>query len=63
MNLDDKLMADAMRATGIREKTALVHHSLKKVVQDEAYRRLAELGGTQPHLKPFRRKRYFAAAQ
>ncbi len=57
MNIDDKLLAEAMRLTGIKEKTALVHAGLHALVSREASRRLAALGGTQPGLKPIKRRR------
>ena len=57
MNIDDELLAQAMRLTGIKEKTALVHAGLNALVSREASRRLAALGGTQPDLKPIRRRR------
>ena len=55
--LDDKLLADAQDYTGIKEKSALVNEGLKALVQREAARRLARLGGTQPDLKPVPRRR------
>ena len=57
LNIDDELLAQAMRLTGIKEKTALVHAGLNALVSREASRRLAALGGTQPDLKPIRRRR------
>jgi Arc/MetJ family transcription regulator len=55
--LDDDLIADAQELTGISEKSALVRAALQALVQREAARRLARLGGSQPHLKPVRRRR------
>ena len=57
LNLDDELIAEASRLTGIDEKTALIHHSLKQVIAREAARRLAALGGTEKHLRPIPRRR------
>ncbi len=57
LNIDDELLAEAMRLTGIKEKTALVDAGLKALVTREASRRLAALGGTQPDLKPIKRRR------
>ena len=57
LNIDDELLAEAMRLTGIEGKTALVHAGLTALVSREASRRLAALGGTQPDLKPIRRRR------
>jgi len=43
--------------TGIREKSALIREALKTLVEREAARRLARLGGSQPDLKPIPRRR------
>ena len=48
INLDDELVAKAMRYTGIREKTALIREALQSLVEREAARRLAALGGSDP---------------
>jgi Arc/MetJ family transcription regulator len=50
LNIDDELYATASEYTGIKEKTALVRLALEKLVQHEAYERLAALGGTIPDL-------------
>jgi Arc/MetJ family transcription regulator len=55
--LDDQLLADAEFYTGIREKSALVREALKALVEREAARRLARLGGSEPNLKPIPRRR------
>lgn len=57
MNLDDELLAKAQELTGIKEKTALVHEGLRALIQREAARRLARLGGSAPDLKPVPRRR------
>jgi Arc/MetJ family transcription regulator len=57
ITLDDELLADAQDFTGIKEKSALVNAALKALVEREAARRLALLGGSQPHLKPIPRRR------
>jgi Arc/MetJ family transcription regulator len=49
--LDDDLVSTAQEYTGIVEKTALVREALKSLIQREAARRLAALGGTMPELK------------
>ena len=48
--LDDDLVADAQEFSGIQEKSALVREALKALIQREAARRLARLGGSQPDL-------------
>jgi Arc/MetJ family transcription regulator len=55
--LDDDLLADAEFYTGIREKSALVREALRALVEREAARRLARLGGTEPDLKKVPRRR------
>jgi Arc/MetJ family transcription regulator len=57
LNLDDELVIEASRLTGIEEKTALIHHSLQQLIAREAARRLAALGGTEKDLKPIPRRR------
>lgn len=61
VSLDDDLMQKAQKYTGIEEKTALVNAALKALVEREASRRAALLGGTSPGLKPIRRRRPKAA--
>ena len=46
--LDDELMKQAEHYTGIREKAALVREALSRLVRNEASRRLAALGGSDP---------------
>lgn len=55
--LDDKLVADAQAYTGIKEKSALVREALKALVEREAARRLARLGGSDPTATAGRRRR------
>ena len=55
--LDDELIRRAQQYTGITEKAALIKLALTQLVQWEAARRLAALGGTMPDLKPIPRRR------
>lgn len=57
INLDDELVAQAQELTGIRERTALIHEGLRLLIQREAARRLARLGGTMPDLEVPPRRR------
>jgi len=57
LNLNEELVGEARRLTGIREKTALLHEGLRALIARESARRLAELGGTEPGLRPVRRRR------
>ncbi len=57
LNLNDELMRDAMRVTGLREKTAVVHEGLKALLAREAARRLIALGGAMPKARAAPRRR------
>lgn len=57
LNLDDTLMRDAMRVTGLGEKTAVVHEGLKALIARDAARRLIALGGSDPHARAAPRRR------
>lgn len=57
LNIDDELLAEAQRMTGMEEKTALVREGLRALIERESARRLAKLGGSQPQLRPVRRRR------
>jgi len=58
VTLDDDLVAAAQEYTGIQEKSALVRAALKALVEREAARRLARMGGTAPDLKLTPRRRF-----
>jgi Arc/MetJ family transcription regulator len=56
INLDDRLLAQAQRITGMTERTALIHAGLEALIARESARRLARLAGTEPRLRlPARR--------
>jgi Arc/MetJ family transcription regulator len=55
--LDDSLVEEARRLTGIQEKTALVHKGLQELIARESARRLAALGGSEPDVKPIPRRK------
>lgn len=55
--LDDELLAQAQAFTGLKEKSALVREALKALIEREAARRLARLGGSSPGLTAPRRRR------
>lgn len=48
VTLDDELLMQAQEMTGISDKSALIRTALEKLVQREAARRLALLGGSAP---------------
>jgi Arc/MetJ family transcription regulator len=55
--IDDDLLAKAQEYTGLQEKSAVIREALKALVEREAGRRLARLGGTEPQLRPVPRRR------
>lgn len=55
--LDDELVRKAQEYTGVKEKAALVREALTALVQREAARRLAALGGSAPNLPDIPRRR------
>lgn len=46
--LDDDLVLEAQRLTGINEKGALVRQALGALIERESARRLARLAGSEP---------------
>lgn len=54
--LDDDLLEKAQSLTGVTEKTALLREALKALIQRESAKRLALLGGTEPHLESIPRR-------
>jgi Arc/MetJ family transcription regulator len=63
LNIDDDLLAEAGRLTGIKEKTALVRAGLEALIAREISRRLAALGGTQPDFESAPRQRAHRVAR
>ncbi len=57
ISLDNDLIAKAQAYTGVEEKTALVREALKALIQREAAKRLANLGGSQPGITGASRRR------
>ena len=55
--LDDDLVTQAQRFTGLKEKSALVREALKALIERESARRLARLGGSEPDLEAPPRRR------
>ena len=48
LDLDEDLVDDAKRLTGMKETEVVVNEALKALVARESGRRLARLGGTMP---------------
>jgi Arc/MetJ family transcription regulator len=57
VDIDDQLIKQAARLTGVQEKTLLVRLGLEALISREAAKRLVRLGGSEPHLKDIRRRR------
>lgn len=60
--LDDALLEEARRLSGLKEKSLLVREALKALIERESARRLARLGGSEPGLEPVPRRRPDAGA-
>ena len=56
LNIDDQLLDEAQRITGMTEKAALVREGLRALIERESARRLALLGGSEPRLKSVPRR-------
>ena len=57
VTLEDDLIRMAQAYTGVKEKSALIREALTQLVQREAARRLAALGGTMPNIERIPRRR------
>ena len=56
LNIDDSLLKEATRLTGIEGRNALVKESLRALIERESARRLASLGGSEPQLRSIPRR-------
>ena len=56
VTLDDQLLAKAEQLCGHLERSALLKEALGALVQRESARRLAALGGSEPHIEPIPRR-------
>ncbi len=56
LNIDDKLLAEAQRMTGVAEKASLVREGLRALIERESARRLARLGGSETQLPAIPRR-------
>lgn len=57
LNLDEALLREAQRLTGLAEKTAVLHAGLRALIARESAKRLAALGGTERQLTSIPRRR------
>lgn len=58
VTLDDELVARAMELTGITDRSVLLREALTNLIQREASRRMARLGGSEPNLVQPPRRRF-----
>jgi len=57
LNIDETLIDNAKRLTGISERTELIHEGLRALISRASARRLARLGGSEPGIKAIPRRR------
>ncbi|MCI0469381.1 MAG: type II toxin-antitoxin system VapB family antitoxin [Nitrospirae bacterium] len=57
LNIEDELIDNAARLTGVKEKTSLVRLGLQALISKESAKRLSKLGGTEKGLKIIPRRR------
>ena len=61
LNIEDELFDEAVKLTGIKEKTSLVRLGLQALISRESAKRLSKLGGTEKKLKMIPRRRAVGA--
>ena len=49
VTLDDDLLESASKAIGVSERSVVLREALKALIERDAARRLARLGGSDPH--------------
>jgi len=57
VNLDESLLNEAQRLTGLTQRAALIQEGLKALIARESAKRLARLGGSEPQLRSIPRRR------
>lgn len=57
VTIDDELLARASELTGISDRGTLLRDGLKALIRTESARRLAALGGSDPHASSAPRRR------
>ena len=61
LDIDEKLLEEAQRATGTNGKTAVIEKGLQALIEHAARRRLAALRGDLPNARAARRRRLRSA--
>ena len=57
VNIDDELLAKAIKLTGSTDRSLLLRDGLKALIERESALRLSKLGASQPKLAVARRRR------
>jgi Arc/MetJ family transcription regulator len=57
LTIDDELLQEAERITGVKERVALVREAFRALIERESARRLAALGGSEPDIQTTPRRR------
>jgi Arc/MetJ family transcription regulator len=57
LSIDDDVLAEAKRFTGVHEMPTLVRMALEALIQREAGKRLMALGGSDPNAEAAPRRR------
>ena len=57
LNIEDALLREATRLSGLTEKTSVVRAGLEALIARESARRLAALGGKEPGMRRIPRRR------
>jgi Arc/MetJ family transcription regulator len=57
INIDDELLAKAIKLMGPMDRTKVLSESLKALIERESAKRLARMGGAEPELKVPPRRR------
>ena len=58
VTLDDNLVEEAQRLTGLTQRKDLIQEGLKALIARESARRLARLGGSEPQVESIQRRRF-----
>lgn len=58
--LDDDLLEEAGLLSNVRDRTSLLREALKALIERESAKRLANLGGSEPHIPQIPRRQSLA---
>lgn len=58
LDLPDKLINQAIKLTGIKEKSDVIQLGLKTLITLECNKKLSQLGGTEKDLKGIKRPKF-----